>query len=159
MWDNCSLFTAVHRNVIRKRRILRNMELSESRKSDNFGKSSTFPGIPAGNFSDRRFPWMPVWGVALCDASQGPYILYNGGPPFRPSRPPLQNCSFPWGIWTPPNSNTWFLGPARAHNPNGTSIGSFVFAGFTTVTERQTQTNRQTDQQTDRQTTLGLLGL
>jgi len=29
----------------------------------------------------------------------------------------LQNCPFPWGIWT----NAWFLGPTRAQNPNGIS--------------------------------------
>jgi len=46
------------------------METSESRKNDNFGKSSTFPGIPAGNFRDRRFPGIPEFPVALmalCD--------------------------------------------------------------------------------------------
>jgi len=37
-----------------------------------------------------------------------------------------QNCPFPWGIWTP--SNTWFLWPIWAHHPNGTSIGSSLFA-------------------------------
>ena len=47
------------------------------------------------------------------------------------------------GIWTP-LSNTWFLVPTRAHNPNGISIGSAIFAGLTSVTDRQT----------DRQTTL-----
>ena len=31
--------------------------------------------------------------------------------------------------WLP--SNTWFLGPIRAHNPNGISIGSAVFAQLT----------------------------
>ena len=29
-------------------------------KNDNFGKSSKFLGIPAGNFRDRRFPGFPV---------------------------------------------------------------------------------------------------
>jgi len=37
---------------------------------------------------------------------------------------------------TPPN--TYFLGPARVHNANGTSISSAVFAGLTIVTDRQT---------------------
>jgi len=46
-----------------------------------------------------------------------------------------------------PLSNTWSLGPTQVLNPNGTSIGSAVFAGLTSVTDRQT----------DRQTTL--LGL
>jgi len=41
-----------------------------------------------------------------------------------------------------------FLGPTRFRNPNGMSIGSAVFAGLTSVTDRQTDT------QTDRQTTL-----
>ena len=45
-------------------------------------------------------------------------------------------------IWTP--SNTLFLGPTRVLSPNGISIGSVVLAGFTTVT------NIQTDRQTDR---------
>jgi len=32
---------------------------------------------------------------------------------FTMGRPfPLQNCPFPWGIWTP--SNTWFLGPPES---------------------------------------------
>jgi len=41
-------------------------------------------------------------------------------------------------VCTPPN--TCFLGPTRVHNPNGISIGlgSAVFAGLTTVTDRQT---------------------
>jgi len=46
-----------------------------------------------------------------------------------------------------PPSNTWSLGSIQVLNPNGISIGSAVFAGLTSVTERQT----------DRQTTL--LGL
>jgi len=44
------------------------------------------------------------------------------------------------GIWTP--SNTWFLGPTRVLNPNDISIDSAVFAGFSTVSDRQT--DRQT---------------
>jgi len=39
-------------------------------------------------------------------------------------------------IWTP--SNTWFPGPTRINIPNGIFIGSAVFAGLTTVTDRQT---------------------
>jgi len=61
-------------------------------------------------------------------------ILYNGTP-FPP-----QNCSFSWGIWTP--SNTWFREPTRVLDPNGISIGSAVFAGFTSVIDRP---NRHTD--------------
>jgi len=40
-----------------------------------------------------------------------------------------QNCPFKWGDLDP--CNTWCLGPMRAHNPNGTSIGSAVFAQMT----------------------------
>ena len=39
---------------------VRNMELSETRKNDNFGKSSKFPGIMAGNSRDRRFLGIPI---------------------------------------------------------------------------------------------------
>ena len=35
-----------------------------------------------------------------------------------------------------PPSNTWLLGPTRVLNPNGISIGSAVFAGLTSVTDR-----------------------
>ena len=45
-----------------------------------------------------------------------------------------------------PPSNIWFLGPTRVLNPNGISIGAAVFAGFTSVTDRQT--DRQTDHTT-----------
>jgi len=41
-----------------------------------------------------------------------------------------------------PLSNSGFLGPTRVLNPNGLSIGSAVFAGLTSLTDRQT--NRQT---------------
>jgi len=43
-----------------------------------------------------------------------------------------------------PPSNTWFPGPTQVLDPNGSSIGAAVFAGLTSVTDRQT----------DRQTTL-----
>ena len=35
-------------------------------------------------------------------------------------------------------SNTWFSGPTQVLNPNGSSIGSAVFAGLTSVTDRPT---------------------
>jgi len=41
-----------------------------------------------------------------------------------------------------PPSNTWFPGLTQVLNPNGSSIGAAVFAGLTSVTDRQT------DQQT-----------
>jgi len=49
---------------------------------------------------------------------------------------PLKIASSHGGIWTP--SNTWFLGPTQVLNPNGILIGSAVFAGLTSVTDRQT---------------------
>jgi len=39
-------------------------------------------------------------------------------------------------IWTP--SNTRFLDPTQAHNPNGISIGSAIFVGLMTVADRLT---------------------
>jgi len=43
------------------------------------------------------------------------------------------------GMWTP---NTRFLGPTRVLNPNGISISSGIFAGLTSVTDRQTDRPR-----------------
>jgi len=40
-------------------------------------------------------------------------------------------------------SNTWFPGPTQVLNPKGSSTGAAVFAGLTSVTDRQT--DRQTD--------------
>jgi len=51
-----------------------------------------------------------------------------------------QNCPLPCEIWTP--SNASFLEPTRAHNSNGISIGSAVFAELRTATD---PTDRQTD--------------
>ena len=48
----------------------------------------------------------------------------------------------PCPLYLGPPSNTWFLGPTRIHTPNGTSIGSAVFAGLLSVT---TDTDRQTN--------------
>ena len=39
-------------------------------------------------------------------------------------------------IWTPSNRPIWFLEPTRAHNPNGISIGSAVFAQVTAECRR-----------------------
>ena len=41
-------------------------------------------------------------------------------------------------------SHTWFYWRTRVHLPNGTSIGSAVFAGLINVSDRQTET--QTDE-------------
>jgi len=58
----------------------------------------------------------------LHSSRQKVHILYNR-PPF------LKHCPSHGGSGTP--SNLWFLGPIRAHNPNGISIGSAVFAQMT----------------------------
>jgi len=46
---------------------------------------------------------------------------------FTISNPFPQNCPFSWGILTP--SKSWLLGPVRAHNPNGITIGSASCTG------------------------------
>jgi len=61
-------------------------------------------------------------------------ILCNGMPLFP------QNLISPWGDLDP--YNTWFSGPTRVLKPNGTSIGSAVFAGLTSVADRQTDKPR-----------------
>jgi len=50
---------------------------------------------------------------------------------------PFPKNALSHGGYGPP-SNTWFPEPTRVLNPNGLSIGSAVFAGLTTVTDRQT---------------------
>ena len=74
-------------------------------------------------------------GSAVFCTSRGtecPYTL-QWSAPF-----PTQNCPFLCGVWAP--SNTWFLEPNRAHNPNGISIGSAVLQGLLLW-----QTDRRTD--------------
>jgi len=58
-------------------------------------------------------------------------ILHNG-PPLPPSKlpRPIGGSGLP--------SNTWFLGLTKVINPNGILIGSAVFAGLTSVTNRPT---------------------
>jgi len=76
-------------------------------------------------------------------------IYFTMSPYFTMVRPSLlQNCPFPWRIWTP--CNTWFLGPTRVLNLNRNSIVSAVFAGLTSVTDWQT--DRPTDRPTDHAT-------
>jgi len=59
----------------------------------------------------------------LCTAHVRESLYFTTGNSFP------QNCPFPCGIWTP--SNTLFLEPIEAYNPNGTSIGSAVFVQMT----------------------------
>jgi len=56
-------------------------------------------------------------------------ILYSGTPPA-----PLKIAPSHWGSGPP--SDTWFPGPTRVLNPNGISKGSVIFAGLTSVTDR-----------------------
>jgi len=51
-----------------------------------------------------------------------------------------QNFPFHGGSGLP--SNTWFLWPIWVLNPNGISVGAAVFAGLTSVTDRQTDRPR-----------------
>ena len=71
-----------------------------------------------------------------CCISHGRKSLYLQWAPFPQKIAPSHR-----GRRTP--SNTWFLGPTQVLNPNGISIGSTVFAGLTSVTDRRT--DRQTD--------------
>ena len=53
------------------------MEPLESRKKDNFGKFSKFPGILAGNFNkERRFPGNEYNPVALTPFDGNAYGFY-----------------------------------------------------------------------------------
>jgi len=108
------------------------------------GRVST--GMPGHVLSPNNFPFSRGSGPHLIHASLRPpesitqtasrsvqpfvhksrqslAILYN--------RPPLSTLKLPLstGIWAP--SNTLFLAPIRAHNSNGISIGSGVFAQIT----------------------------
>jgi len=51
-------------------------------------------------------------------------VMANCGPKLVAMATSLSTCGLP--------SNTWFLGPIQAQNPNGISIGSAVFAQFIT---------------------------
>ena len=70
-------------------------------------------------------------------------ILYNGRP-FTPKLPLSMGGSGP-------PFNKWFIGPTRVLHPNGILISSAVFAGLTSVTDRQT--DRPTDHATRSVTT------
>ena len=65
----------------------------------------------------------------LHSSPQSALILYNG----TPISPSPQHCLFPWG--SGPHVIPWAY---QSHNPNGILIGSAVFAGLTSVTNRPT---------------------
>jgi len=77
----------------------------------------------------------------ICTDDRRVSLYFTMGRPFSPKNLPL-----PMGGSGPP-SNTWFPGPTRYAvwvDPNGISIGSAVFAGLTSVTNRQTYTRSVT---------------
>jgi len=58
-------------------------------------------------------------------------VLYNG------THLPLQNCPFPWAMWTP--SNTWFYGPTRVLNQTASqSVQPFLQGSVVWQINRQT---------------------
>jgi len=59
-------------------------------------------------------------------------LYFTMGRPFF-----CKNLPLPVGGSEPPSS-TWSLGFTQVLNPNGISIGSAVFAGLASVTDRQT---------------------
>ena len=68
-------------------------------------------------------------------------LYFTMGRPFPP-----QNFPFPWGIWTAILYMVPWVHPSP--QPKGISIGAAVFAGLTSVTDRQT--DRPTDRPTVR---------
>jgi len=67
----------------------------------------------------------------FCTDDHRVFLYFTTG---RPS--PLKIAPIHGWMWTP--SNTCFPGPTRVLNPNGISIGSAVFAGLISVTDRPT---------------------
>jgi len=75
----------------------------------------------------------PYWFSRLCTDDRRVSVYFTMGGPFSP-----QNLPLAMGGSGPHASNTWFPGPTQVLNPNGSSIGAAVFAGLTSVTDRQT---------------------
>ena len=76
--------------------------------------------------------YQKVLGFRTDASRQIALIFYNGPHIFA-----LKYCPFAWGIWTP--SNIWFPGPTRVKTPDGITINSSAFAGFTVLTDRPTE--------------------
>jgi len=72
----------------------------------------------------------------LCTGDRRVSLYFTMGRPFSP-----QNLPLPMGGSGAP-SNTWLPGPTEVLNPNGSLIGAAVFAGLTSVTDRQTDRPR-----------------
>jgi len=89
--------------------------------------------IPWANSSPQPKEYLDRFSRFAQLTAECPYTLQLAVP--SPSKLPIS-----MGIWTP--SNTWFLGSTRVLYPNGITIGLAVFAGLTTVTDRQTDRPR-----------------
>jgi len=72
----------------------------------------------------------------FCTAHRRTSLYLRMGCSFAPKLP------LPMRICIP--SNTWFPGPNWVHDPNDISIGSAVFTGLTTATDRPTDRSRYT---------------
>jgi len=68
----------------------------------------------------------------LCTDNRRVSLYFTMGRPFSPPKFAPSHG----GIWTP--SNTRFPGPTQVLNAKGSSIAAAVFAGLTSVTDRQT---------------------
>jgi len=69
----------------------------------------------------------------LCTDDRRVSLYFTMGGPFSP----LKKFAPSHGGSGAP-SNTWFPGPTQVLNPNSSSIGAAVFAGLTSMTDRQT---------------------
>jgi len=74
------------------------------------------------------------WFNRFCTAHDKKSLYFTMCDPFP------KNCPFSRGSRS--LTNSWFLGWVRAHNPNGTTIASAVFAGLTSVPDRHSPTDR-----------------
>jgi len=70
--------------------------------------------------------------ILITEAVFAVSLYFTMGRPFPPKIAPSH------GGYGPP-SNTWLPGPTRVLNPNGSSVGSAVFAGLISVSDRQTR--------------------
>jgi len=87
--------------------------------------------LPSAHPSPQSKRQIDRCSAVLAQLTAGSRYTYNGLF-FLPNIAPSDGHH----IWTP--SYTWFPGPTQVFNPNGISIGSAVFAGLTSVTDRQT---------------------
>jgi len=115
MWDNLILTVECCSPKLNSKKTgLRNMEPPESRKNDNFGKSSKFTGIPAGNFRDLRLPGIPEREFPVALASAQATLRYMGSqlPLKRGTSPIFDPCLLLPSGWMDQDATTEVgLGP------------------------------------------------